>query len=352
MLLKKLKKASIITLSSCLILSQLSATVLANSPEDTSAESTTIEEASPRINVPWGKLIWGILAHGSQFFITGEGTAEDTTTYTYRSSPAMWFNDPVHGTAGLAEHQLNVYAPGTFLVHGHRASVVPTGNLQLSIIDPKGNYKKTQVCGSNQYMDYVIPTNALGPYGVYRCQYVATNGLPQKWQLYARFMFDPNFEWRSAREMDGYYYSEQGKVYQYSDSTPISYRSFINKDQSLTAKQFNDQFINPGDGAFVDYLKDYDPGDKLYLSDEITMVEYILDENATSISFDGPGGEQISWIFSGDLTSDYTVGDTLNLHFNVVQSEQSENHVFESTDYSIEAEKLDNGYPEISDYLN
>lgn len=301
-------------------------------------------------DVPWGELVWGILGMSSSFVIHSEGTVENTTEYIYHASPTLWFNDPIHETGDSAEHYLDIYAPGTFLLHGHKASIDPTGKIEITLFDPNGSIKEIKDCDSNQYMEFTIPTYAFGPYGKYRCRYKATSVLPQKWQLFARYIFDPNFEWRSA-EIDGYYYSNSGKVYQYSDRTIKDLKRNIDKNKELTTIEVNDQFINPEDESFVDYLKDYEVGDTLYFKDEILKVEYVEENDLTMFYFKGPDQTQIPWAFKGNLTGDYKIGDSLKLKFLIEKTEESEHYVFETLNYMREIEENDGMAPELSEYL-
>lgn len=346
-----MKKIKIMILALSMIIAiQFLSPVYANETIDETTTEIKNSLLDEKAEIPWD-LVWGIIDKFSQELWKVEGTVENTTEWTYRVSPTFWFNgydDQSGNTYGpLAAHRLDIYAPGQFLLHGHKSSVIPTGKIAISLFDPNVNLLKSQTCTSNQYMDYTIPTNSFGPYGKYLAQYVNTEN--QKWQVYARYIFDPNFEWRS-KEIDGFYYTPEGKVFQYSDQNTITPKYSFNKDASLTATELNNQFINPADGVFVDYLKDYDPGDTLYFEDKIAKVEFIPDESATLISFQKDKDENIDFYFAGDLSGIYKENDVIKLKFNILKSGQSENYIFENIDYTLDVEKTDN-YPEISDYL-
>lgn len=106
-------------------------------------------------------------------------------------------------------------------------------------------------------------------------------------------------------------------------------------------------------GLSVDYLRDYDAGNQLLFSDNLSDIAYHPEKDYTSLLFQLEGEQSpIEWKFAGNLTSQYQAGQPVNLNLTVIRTGQYGNHDFESIDLfedSIALEK-DNLYPNIEDY--
>lgn len=286
---------------------------------------------------------WWFLTEGSQVFISNPGSQTSTNDYMEYISPSIDFNQG--SIQHTVWHDLPVYADGSILLHGHRNVILPViGKIGLGVYDSRGNTQNQLTADSNQYM-FTYKQNGDGkPYGIWRCSFSVLD--KARWQCYIRLVFDPNFDFNSLGEENGFYYTNN-RVFQYSDSPEISTFDLNKKDAVLSMFDLNNQFI-ASDGTFVDYLKDYDAGDILNFKDIIKDVIYISDTNSTSfIISDGDSDHEFR--FNGNLTDQYHMGDSLSLEFKIIDLAESDNHVYEGLNYEIHSD--DTVFPEISDYL-
>lgn len=298
--------------------------------------------------VNWWQVGWVILTDWVEKLIDVDGKSEHNSTWTYMVSPSVEFNTGNMKNELYFQPQVDSRV-GTMRMHGHRIIVVDIfAKMNLILSDASGKTVKSAVTTTNQYMYHNrANTDKLGKW---KAQFV--NSDTYKWQCYYAQYYDRVSREALPEAENGYYYGDDNRVYQYSDNeSPVEITSYV--DKVLNMSELNEQFINPADGITVDYLKDYAPGDIVKFSDTIVKIEYNSEENATSFFFKEEVSDKlIEWKFDGDLTSNYVVGDTLSLNFDVVKVGEYENIVFESLDYFEEAYKHQNGmaYPNINNY--
>lgn len=148
-----------------------------------------------------------------------------------------------------------------------------------------------------------------------------------------------------------YYLDDTGKVSLYSTEEVMA-ADFRNRNllgTKLNMTELTNQF--KANNGWVNNLRDYDDGDTILFEDIIDSIYYNEETDSTIFEFvDNTFQEPAGFEFRGNLTDSYQAGETLTLHFKVVQYGEYENHVFEELNYH---QKYLDQYiiPEITDYL-
>lgn len=113
-----------------------------------------------------------------------------------------------------------------------------------------------------------------------------------------------------------------GKIYVYpSDSHQNSFEKFKKSynENFLSLADLQDQVYDNEIKRTVSNFRDFNIGDSIYFADAISSLRYDLNNNYTLFGFEDKEGYISEWIFEGDLTTKYNVGDTLKLKLNVVE---------------------------------
>lgn len=178
----------------------------------------------------------------------------------------------------------------------------------------------------------------------------------QKWDCWA-YVLAPDTRTASySLQEDPFIHDiENGKSYRIPSSSfldSVNLQTTVN-DRTLDGHDLFNQFYDPSLECSVNSLKDYSVGDSFIFSDCITNLVYDPTDNVTKFYFEAPNNEYFEWPFSGNLTSRFSIGDTIQLRFTVMEEYSDGNYTFENLDYILDGYKgLAGGmYPSIDDYL-
>lgn len=309
---------------------------------------TNNQNSTKASDVNWWEVGWVLLTDLAEKLINLDGSSQYTSTWAYLVSPSIEYNTGNTHNEFYFRPQVN-NSVGTIRMHGHRVIFVDIfADINLVLSDASGDTVSSTVAETNQYMFY---TKANGDTsGRWKAQYISSQ--TYKWQLYYAHYYNANTRAELPNVEGNFYFGDNNRVYQFSTLNNVHKRSIAPAVVDIT--QLNNQFINPSDGKNVDYLKDFDAGDFVNFSDTIVDISYDSIENATTFYFtEDVHDENIGWKFRGDLTNEYSIGDTVNLEFEVMNIGTYEDITFESLDYFEEAFARDAGmpYPNIEDYL-
>lgn len=94
-------------------------------------------------------------------------------------------------------------------------------------------------------------------------------------------------------------------------------------------------------------LRDFNIGDSISFEDSISSIKYDNDKNYTLLGFKDIDGDIVNWVFKGDLTSSYKIGDSLRLKLHVVE----ETNGFENIDLIKNFQDSGETAEEIDKYL-
>lgn len=119
----------------------------------------------------------------------------------------------------------------------------------------------------------------------------------------------------------------------------------------LTLQDLIDEMTDPITNHEVDLIRDYDAGDTVFFEDTIRSVTYNLDRNITEFKFLSTAEEFRALEFWGDLTNEYSVGDTLRLCFQVIEIGKVNDISVESFDYLEDYNFEGDAAPHIEPYL-
>ena len=320
----------------------LSATVYATSNIDTNDQNTSRESS-----INWWEVGWVLLTDYAERLINLDGSSQYTSTWAYLVSPSIEYNTgDTHNEFYFRPQVTN--SVGTIRMHGHRVIFVDIfADINLILSDASGDTVSSAVTETNQYMFYTKTSSDAA--GKWKAQYVSSQ--TYKWQLYYAHYYNANNRAGLPEVEDNFYFGDNNRVYQFSTANNPQKRSVAPAVVDMT--MLNNQFVNPADGNNVDYLKDFDAGDVINFSDTIIDIDYNSAENATTFYFtEDTHDELIGWKFMGDLTTDYSIGDTLDLTFEVMNIETYKDITFESLDYFEEVFAREDGtpYPNIDNY--
>lgn len=280
-----------------------------------------------------------------------------TSTYVHLASPDIDFNtgNMKHSFWFKPEVTENVER---IRMYAHRTVAIDIfSKLQLTLLDGNSDPVLMDNITTHEFSTY-YPTNT-DAFGTWRAWF--TSGNSYEWQMFYQHYYDTtntallNISHSAPLETTGVYFSENNRVYQYALSDMMgSYMIAAVPDTSnaLDMMGLNNQFFDAS-GNCVDYLRDYDIGDKVYFSDTIHSMEYDAVTNTTSFYFQ-MGDELILWKFSGAYEDRYDSGDQLNLQFEVVETETYGDYVFESLNYFEDVYALQkcDELPVLERYLN
>lgn len=312
--------------------------------------------------LPWlKKLVWPIAKAAvggvTEYFYNVEasvtsGTYEDTIT-----PGSISFNDGTYGASTYFDfkipstgHSVNIYADSTIWR-------LFTGKISVLLENPYGNYVINRSVNPTQWSTY-----SPGITGDYRALWVQND--KQKWTPYIGYRQDNGYA--SAEgiiSLTTVAASDQEKeninnhlitVKNYGNIISPSkahLNSKINRDinDTLTAEEIDQQFLDLSLGVHVYALKDFEIGDTVNFKDIVKNIEYDDEENRTVFTFKGTE-EDYDIVFSDDLTDEFKTNQVLRLKFNVNQL-VSGNNKLAMIDYLKYGLDNNNEAPRINKYL-
>jgi hypothetical protein len=237
---------------------------------------------------------------------------------------------------GVTLHQVTVFA----------TSGATNFNDPISIVIQQGHTMLfDRILQSNAHATYEIPLNRTG--AEHQIQYTCV--VPKIWDV--KFFY---YHWGDTgpilQSLDGNdtsidnYTIIDDKVYVHpSDSRSVNANfnkltSYITINNLIFYEFYDDEI------GFVNVARNYVAGDTILIRDTILSTEYNRSEDYTTFVF--YPHERL--YFSGDLTSIYSPGDVIHLHFKLLTIPNSD--VFVELDYVRQGRT--NGIPNINRYLH
>lgn len=123
--------------------------------------------------------------------------------------------------------------------------------------------------------------------------------------------------------------------------------------EGLTFNQLYGEFYDSSTNTLTNQTKSLLPNTTVHVQDNITDIAYNVENDYTEIKFasDYSNIEYHSAYFKGNLTSEYSIGDTLALKFKLITIAKTKGQVFVDLDYN---QYYDNNsdYPTIDEFLD
>lgn len=297
--------------------------------------------------------VWKLLKAGSNSLINVKGQTEYDTGWVRKSTGGFKFNSGNNGASvkikcNLASDNMDFDAfPYTDALHwAEKLSYILTSPRNVDVI--------SKTLSHNQYAYF----SSKAPYGVYTARFVEDSSI--YWNCYTIFTdWSDSFTDGTRRKAND---STSNKPYVIKDSTQqvyfvpsLPHTVSVKKNRTsdiLDTNMLLKQFYDTGIQNYVTSLRDYNVGDELIFNDIINEVTYDSQKGCTYISFDSMTGD-VSWPFSGDLTSRFSAGSRLSLKFEVVEDFTSNGIIFENIDYFVDGyiASQNNRYLPIDKYL-
>ena len=124
-----------------------------------------------------------------------------------------------------------------------------------------------------------------------------------------------------------------------------------NHAKKLNFQELLDQKTDTASNRELDIIKDYSIGDIIKFSDIISNITYNPERNVTFFQFESVEDEMYGLEFYGDLTSEYFIGDNLELQFKVEKLGEYEQFIFETLNYLQDESFSIDSAPNIQNYI-
>jgi hypothetical protein len=191
--------------------------------------------------------------------------------------------------------------------------------ISVIITDSKNNDVISKTVTHGQYVLY-NPSST----GTHSIRYVTQDKI--NWDLYITLRnYQINTSSISVLDKNGEEVPallNDGKIYVYpseSHKNASKLKLFNSFNQSLSLAGLQDQFYDYELEREVANLRDFNIGDSINFKDTISSLEYDPQNNYTLFGFKDKDGDIVKWAFKDDLTSNYSVGDVLELKLKVVE---------------------------------
>lgn len=121
--------------------------------------------------------------------------------------------------------------------------------------------------------------------------------------------------------------------------------------ESLTVNELYGEFYDSSTNTLTDQTKSLSPNTTVRVKDVITDITYNVENDYTEIKFASNYSniEYHSAYFKGNLTSEYSIGDTLALKFKLITIAEINGQVFVDLDYNYDK---NSDYPTIEEFLD
>ncbi|HSI66170.1 MAG TPA: hypothetical protein VK947_02065 [Planococcus sp. (in: firmicutes)] len=131
----------------------------------------------------------------------------------------------------------------------------------------------------------------------------------------------------------------------------FSANSFIQKE-SYTLDEIFAEFYDEEAEQITDQTKTLTPGTKVLVEDKIVGLEYDKTTNLTTLFFNSNHSSYDSHpiAFKGKLTKKYSVGDSINLKFDIVAKAEVNGDTFVDLDYNVYTSETGE-FPDIKSFL-
>lgn len=152
---------------------------------------------------------------------------------------------------------------------------------------------------------------------------------------------------------DRYVYVNNDKSVKAASKTTNSSYNSPDLSESLTLNELYGEFYDSSTNTLTDQTKSLSPNTTVRVKDVITDITYNVENDYTEIKFASNYSniEYHSAYFKGNLTSEYSIGDTLALKFNLITIAETNGQVFVDLDYNQYYDK-NSDYPTIEEFLD
>ena len=125
----------------------------------------------------------------------------------------------------------------------------------------------------------------------------------------------------------------------------------LKNDGTLTFQELINEKTDPVSNEEIDVIMHYDKGDVVVFNDIIKSIRYDSERNITEFKYESTADEMRALEFYGDLTNDYSVGEYMQLRFQVVEIGNVNGIALESFDYLEDYNFDGDAAPHIEPYL-
>ena len=146
---------------------------------------------------------------------------------------------------------------------------------------------------------------------------------------------------------------DNNRIYVKQSDFNSIYRNSERHKKYFSVNDLFTEFYDENTGELTNQTKSLLPGDEVIIKDEIIEINYFEKENYTLIKFNSNNSnhDYHTIMFKGDLTSDYKIGDIINLKFNIIKIDAIGNDIFVDLDYNIQFERT-NEVPKIDSFIS
>ena len=304
-------------------------------------ENKSVEAIQDDKKINWLKLSWKTFASAVDYFWHPNEKSVSNRLEDYVSSGRFDFNHEDNDYAATLSHDVAIQSDSTGIeLVGQRPGIDFAAKIAVTIYDDNSDYVTSKTLEDDQRFQYKLDSPSDGE--EWNIAFTSTDKKP--WNCW---IFEQHKERRNKEgyiENDDFIIKDNENFYVKFNEVP-AIRSI---SQYITMQELVEELTDPVNGYYVDNFTSYDVGDTIRFSDVIYDLAYDDERDCTEVSFIGDNDEPIIWLFKGDITSQYAVGDILKLNFEVIVKDKIGDITFETLDYIEEISK--NNIPEISMY--
>jgi hypothetical protein len=209
---------------------------------------------------------------------------------------------------------------------------------------------------SNQTFDYKIPGGYNTEYGGYEIHYSVHDS--QRWTPKMYYIninppctqCQPSFD-GEINDITTNHVMKDNRIYVKQSENTASKNS-VSYSPILTMDELYTEFYDNKTKELTNQTKTIAPGSQIVINDVIMELTYNKEKEFTTLNFNSeyPELDYHSIYFKGDLSSEYEIGDSLTLVFELVKTEEINGNTFVELDYNLQAEKNDE-YPSLDAFV-
>lgn len=308
-------------------------------PIVTETESVEVNQEERKID--WLKLSWKALASAVDYFWHPNAKSVSGNISDYVSSGKFAFNSKDTDYAATLSHDIAIASDSVSIeLAAQRPLIDFSARIAVSLYDDYHDLVKSKTLEDDEHYTYSLSSPSNGE--VWQAAFTTTD--KKDWNCWIFENHKNRTRENISEEYEDVIFTEDNFYVKYNSTGA---KRSINEEVSM--KELIDEVTDPISGYYVYNFTSYNVGDQIKFSDSIYDLKYDADKDSTEVSFIGNNEEIINWIFKGDITVDYSIGDILNLNFTVIEKENIDDYTFETIDYIKEVSN--NNIPEITKYL-
>ena len=293
-----------------------------------------VEAASSKWLTEAAKVIWKVAQYASQQYWNRAPTLTYGENWVLSGTGSIELNNGSNGATIKAS--VNIGASNLFLETWAQTDWAHmfTDAIVITLLNPNNDIVYSKNCDHNQRMTY----SSKAPYGIYTVLF--TDSDKRKWDCY--FQLTDFSAARSISAAYDEYGNRVGNVYRAKNGKNYLFASAkhsnsLRPKSIITFSELEEQCFDEELGTYVHDLKDFQIGDDVIIQDVIQGIEYDEWKDHTVFTF-AYGDSDISWMFRGDLRSQYSEGQKVKFKLKVI-SELEENNDFEVLEIIKEVEE-------------